>query len=862
MKNLAQVFDAALRRAYRDMTATVAGIAAIALALATFAQGEIAWCATNSVPTELAAPPDERDGAATFDEKALFIEPDFEGCDLAKLYESLKRLPKIEKDEYETTLEFEKRKDGILRSLANKPIYGALTLSSRFATEIRSFRYRYDADAARFLVRLTHGGENSVETFKTSNAISNLFGDLGLGVHFFGVSSAKDIHYEFGMPTPNKVAYELRDKIHALLVFTIDPRLIDPARTVRPVFSPEEPLKYSFVSSSNEYRKNIFGADIELWVYNKSNGEVLMKQPLARGARTIYLKEYDTFGEPQDEDAPVKSRYDALGFNESDTKIDRSYQGVDIELLSTSLCDFWSALNKDEFESVEEYKERRKEFLDKALDVELYGECNLGSRYAVVVENSEIVQVFDAENRFLILNLNGFSRAIKEKDNRTQKNSKTDFYSIRFRRNDEPAIKAFGNFVTVVDKDRDLTSRRGALFYHSCSAADAMNLKGHINALIVFSIDPELYNVFDPIDKFTVVDPIFNSPGLYGTFSRPIRFESYWRSIEGTIYAKDVAVWFYDNRTGEVFKKSVLTRGYVPGGKREKRESAQESSEAADADEVQDEEDEDADVGKPMKNWYELLAESVDTPASWERKEPTIIVPDDVATLPEAVSRAQSGDVIMLRQSSTPYTLGLTSTSSATGLMLDKPIAIVGETGRASDVVLQIGVRESVFVETKGAMFKGITLSCGPLGLEKYSTPIVTVGNSGYATFKNCEFHGAGVARSIGAQFSGQESRGVFWKCVFRHFAESGVLAKDASAVKLEYCEFLDENHYGVASETNASILLTRCHFVDNIVCICANSGGGCKVVESRAEVYKRRADISPGSRNKYEELDSVFRNR
>ena len=881
MKNLAQVFDGALTRAYRDLTAAVVGLAAIALALATFAQREIAWGATSPRSVEIEQTDDysnfdeeedsgteKYEGGVSFNDKAYFIDPESDFCSIFDLYQQLKSLPIIHKDEYETDFEFERRQDDTVRSSDDETICGR-PLSSRFAIEIHSFRCKYNANTAKFALHLTRVGytANSVVTHATGEKKDRLRGTTTSSVGF-GVTSEKTLCFDFELPTPLDAAKDLRDKIGAALVFTNEPRRSGsdddrlPTRDNGSFFQYDNSVKYSFVSSQGGINA-VYGKDLEMWVYNKDNGDVLLKQPLAIGSRPSYRKEYDIFNAPQKEE-PEKSENDILGFNELDNKIPKSYRGVDPLDLTLNLKEFWSELDKDEFESIVEYNERRKEFLDRAQDANLYGDFTLGSRFAIVIDGSKIGQVYDAKNQFLVFRLDGRGYNARRTAGRGQKNTKAGSFWIflgRYRelsfayRPPNLALKALDDIVTSVSKDRDLTPENGLIFFHPCVATDAQDLKGHVNALIVFSIDPKPYCVFDPIGEFKFVDHNYYSPNLYGSFVRPTPFESYWRLIDCTIYAKDVVVWFYDNRTGEVFKKSVLTRGYVPGSKRENRESTQGSSEAAD-------DDEDAEVGKPMKNWYELLAESVDAPASWERKKPTIIVPDDVATLPEAVSRAQSGDVIMLRQSSTPYTLGLTSTSSATGLMLDKPIAIVGETGRASDVVLQIGVRESVFVETKGAMFKGITLSCGPLGLEKYSTPIVTVGNSGYATFKNCEFHGAGVARSIGAQFSGQESRGVFWKCVFRHFAESGVLAKDASAVKLEYCEFLDENHYGVASETNASILLARCHFVDNIVCICANSGGGCKVVESRAEVYKRRADISPGSRNKYEELDCVFRNR
>ena len=275
-----------------------------------------------------------------------------------------------------------------------------------------------------------------------------------------------------------------------------------------------------------------------------------------------------------------------------------------------------------------------------------------------------------------------------------------------------------------------------------------------------------------------------------------------------------------------------------------------------------EEADESPEEDATLKNWAELLAESVDELASWEKKVPAITVPGDAATLADAVEKAQKGDVIQLKKSYNAYNLGVKLGSEVRGIVIDKPIAIVGETGSASDVVIKVGVRESIFVKSKSAMFKGVTFQCGPLGFEKTCEPIVSVSGAGSATFKYCSFLGDRVERSVGVQVDGANAKANFWKCNFQQFGDAGLVAKGKGTATLRYCEFLSQNHYGFSARTNSMVSLERCHFADNEIAFQAETGGGCKIVESRFELNERRAEISTTSRNKVRETDNVYDRR
>lgn len=787
---------------------------------------------------------DVQENNAPFDESVTFVDPDFKGCDIVKLYNRLRTFLNIQKGDYEETLKFERRKDKLLHELKEKPILGKISLSSRIATPVYTYGYSYNADTATLTLQVNRVGmANSILTFNTRSEVGGNFFDSV--VSSYGVLAEKNVNSTLQLNVPTKVARDLKDNIRALLVFTIDPRKVGQS---------------SFVAASNNV---VFGRDVAVWFYDGRSGEILIKKPLASGMRPTFQRYFeDKVEEHTDENgAPAHNEYDSLGFTGADEEIDPHYHGIDPEILVTNLRKFWTPLNKDEFETSEEYKYRRQAFIKEAPERKLYADFKLNSRIAIGYGSSRVklTQHYDADMRLLAFHLEGRSLAyggrkgscaVLLKSARERDGYNYGSYGSHL------AILASDDVITSVANDHEFKSNSGLLFFYRCSADEALSLKGHVKALVVFSIDPSVYSEFKLFGKYKMEDSRFSSPHLYGTFSHPATFATYWTEVisrairydydhvEGyaeIIPAKDVEVWFYDDRTGKVFKKSFLSRKFVPKVPKEVFAKPGEEEEP------------------PPKTWQELLAESVDEPASWEKKKPAIIVPDDCATLAEAIEKAKSGDVVQLKKANNPYPLGVKLGAARKGVVIDKPLAIVGETGEASEVTIEVGVDESIFVETKGAMFKGITFQCGALGLAKTYEPIVSVGKSGYATFKYCSFVGNGVERSIGVETSGKGVKSAFWKCDFKHFGDSGLLAKDEAVATLRYCEFLDDNHYAFTSEGGASVTLARCHFVDNEICIHAETGGSCEITESRFAGNKRRADISPASRNRVKESENVY---
>ncbi|MBR5760083.1 MAG: hypothetical protein IKX88_15965, partial [Thermoguttaceae bacterium] len=151
---------------------------------------------------------------APFDDSVAFVDPDFEGCDLVELYNKLSALVNIKKDGYETTLEFEKRKNEFLKEESKKAFLGKITLASRIATPIRTFQCRYDADASKLRVVLDdyrYVFPNSVGVLETS--ADDLIGSLLKTrlPHKYGVVAEKEIGKEFWIKMAASRARDLQE---------------------------------------------------------------------------------------------------------------------------------------------------------------------------------------------------------------------------------------------------------------------------------------------------------------------------------------------------------------------------------------------------------------------------------------------------------------------------------------------------------------------------------------------------------------------------------------------------------------------------------------------------------------------------
>ena len=96
------------------------------------------------------------------DPNATKVTPDYRGHDVEAIYESVSKIfsrRNVEKDEYEKTVDFQKRLATFKKTLSEKPLYGNLKFGSTLALALTqdaefgfSARCQYDADAERFAI--------------------------------------------------------------------------------------------------------------------------------------------------------------------------------------------------------------------------------------------------------------------------------------------------------------------------------------------------------------------------------------------------------------------------------------------------------------------------------------------------------------------------------------------------------------------------------------------------------------------------------------------------------------------------------------------------------------------------------------
>ena len=561
-----------------------------------------------------------------------------------------------------------------------------------------------------------------------------------------------------------------------------------------------------------------------------------------------------------DVNASNSGEYDNVPFDDSIDHISPDFKGCNLVAVYAGLLKAFY-ITKGEYETTAEFKKRKSDIMQHALSQNIVGSITPTSRIASVFTTFE--HEYDADSRKLICSFEGMPELMN---------------SIQVIVLDEEAsyytgVNAFGvekEVAKAVLVTFGISSKREFKHEYAIPVTpnEAKKLDNHLGALVVFTIDPQK----DIRLKQIYATDMFHDR-IKPKMSLPYDIDYTGR----TVFAKDVEIWFYDDRTGEIILKTSAYRNAKPTSQRraDRNPSGKSSSEknvfnseaeedpfmhemnASNSEDGKNESE--APEVRSQPTWQELLSESVDEPANWEKKKPTLTVPGDADTLAEAIEKAEPGDVIQLKKSSSTYSLGVKLGSDRNGVVIDKALAIVGETDEASDVTIEVGVRESIFVESKSAMFKGITFQCGPLGLEKTCEPIVSVSGDGSATFKYCSFLGDKVERSVGVQVEGAKAKANFWKCNFQQFGDAGLVAKEKGTATLRYCEFLSQNHYGFSARTDSTVLLERCHFADNEIAFQAETGGGCEIVESRFEQNGRRAEISGTSRNNVKETDNVY---
>ena len=319
------------------------------------------------------------------------------------------------------------------------------------------------------------------------------------------------------------------------------------------------------------------------------------------------------------------------------------------------------------------------------------------------------------------------------------------------------------------------------------------------------------------------------------------------------ICAAEPEFWLYDGKTGEIIAKYSATETY--NGKRVKMIKTRKSSSrdkgssprsAADSSERFPDSSETTEP-----SWDDVLKSAEDVRESWEKKAPSVIVPDDCKSLEEALNKTKDGDVIQIRRGATiPLMRNRRTRGESSEIEIDHAVAIIGESGASKNAILQIGGEESLKIESGGNVsFKGVSFISSDPEAGTVPKPAVVVRNNAKATFRNCVFSGANAEESVGVAVDGENAEAEFWKCEFRSFEQDGLRVDLSAKAKVEYCEFSSGNRHGISSFNSARVDVDKCRFDGNVTGFQADGGGGVVVTNSFFSNNRSNWSVSPGSR-------------
>ena len=354
----------------------------------------------------------------------------------------------------------------------------------------------------------------------------------------------------------------------------------------------------------------------------------------------------------------------------------------------------------------------------------------------------------------------------------------------------------------------------------------ARDKKGHVGGFCVCDVDS-----VEPCFEWFYIKPKFTSP--YG-------FDVYRRFI----VVRNLEFWFYDMKTREVIAKYSLeeaSRGKIKTYGEATNVAGRNPKDAAPTDEE----------AEPVPTWDEVFSAAVDTPESWESKKPTITIPDDAASLEEALAKSAKGDVILVRATEKPVPLKgkKAARGESSEVTIDHAVAIVGESGENGSAIVELDAEETLRINSRDLVaFKGTTFSTKKSPSAKDVTPQIFVANDSKAKFKNCVFQGNGVEEASGVVVEGEFAVASFWKCQFQQFGIDGLRVQDSAKTTVEFCQFLAKNRYGLSSLSGAEVKVDRSQFDGNVTGFQAEGGGGVVVSNSFFSGNRSNWSISSGS--------------
>lgn len=567
-------------------------------------------------------------------------------------------------------------------------------------------------------------------------------------------------------------------------------------------------------------------------------------------------------GAPDADPQTPRENYALEPFDPSVTKIDPAYLGHDLGAVVACLKKDVFAMPDPELETSEAvYRRKLDKQYDSLQNEPLFGTTNFGSRLAYVLPNRSEESSLDI-SRFLTQSLVYCRYDARDKTMIVQGETQT-YESSSWDRglfqpplgaqfplyvSSRPTMETYALALDLRPVRRQAVRYFATWFVVGVEPDEYARIRNSIRVLCVFSLGP-------------------GGNGTLGLFTRPDP-----TFAVNELYASAGEFWIYNGETGDVYAKysaADMCRGVKKAfGKPEKGSVAYgvgRSSQAGAADEGVEEpvESEDASeaaastqkVGQTAESaWNDAFEPVKDVLEDWETREADVTIPDDCATLVEAVKACPSGGVIRISPTDdAPVRLGRVPSrrDDYPGLALDKPVAIVGSPTDPSSVVIELDGAESVWARSPdGVKISGVTFRYSRKDDSKAARPETNVVEGGVATLRNCVFTGGSAERSTSyVVVAGEYASATIERCSFSGCMEDAIRFVNGAKGRVEFCRFGPDNACGVSALDGATAEIRKSLFVANGVGVRGSGGGGFSLSDSFFSGNRREWSVSSGSR-------------
>ena len=627
---------------------------------------------------------------------------------------------------------------------------------------------------------------------------------------------------------------------------------------------------FSSPYESTERRRYIFVKNLEFWFYDETTRMVVAKFSLEE-ALTGKAKSFTdakiisemgilpTISSGASNNAESTNstvgQYALTPFVGDDLRVPVDYRGNDLVAVSNALSRTSFRIPSTDFSSPDEYRKWLQQRANSLASESLYGSLTFNSKLAYVMRNAA-----EADGAQEVISTEYQESTKTMTIRRSFKYSRSDY---KVESSNSKGGFGGGGFGALFNRYNSNNTSESVpdVFFSLCMYGGKAYGLALENSQIKKRSEPQF-------DHWTLTEV---SRGDYNRLKDSIRvlcvfqlgangseYSGFYESSDSTLTYPSCALctvnpefWLYDGKTGAILAK-YKAEEFFNGRRIALSKTVKEAlSRLPDGT--------DGDLGEEFATklepptWDDVLGESVDSPESWESKKPTVTVPDDAASLEEALAKSSKGDVILVRSTEKPIPLKgkKAARGESSEVLIDHAVAIVGESGASGDVVVEVGSEETLRIDSRDLVaFKGLTFSFRNTPSADAVTPLVAVSNDSKAKFKNCVFEGNGAEKSTGVVVEGEFASVSFWKCQFQQFGDAGLRVQDSSKATLEYCQFLSENRYGVSSFSGASAKVDKCRFDGNVTGFIAEGGGGVVASNSFFSGNRSNWSISSGSRD------------